>query len=77
MGGDTRSLKNEAGPGNAKWNGRPLPEEDQSAPQPEIVYYAVPAVLLAQMLNVLNQLPRGEVNALATQLEQCQRIGEK
>lgn len=55
-----------------KPNGQPTVRPPQ-----EVVYYAIPASVLAEVLNVLNQLPRGQVNALCMQIEQCRRIGEQ
>ena len=57
-----------------KPNGQPQPMPAE--PPQDIIYYAVPATVLAETLNVLNQLPRGQVNALCSQIERCRRIGE-
>lgn len=42
----------------------------------QVTYYRVPAAVLARTLEILNQLPRGQVNDLANALEQCVRNGD-
>ena len=41
----------------------------------KITYFRVPAGVLKATLDVLNQLPRGQVNDLATALERCAQNG--
>jgi len=51
------------------------PENVVQMDRERVTRYAVPAAVLARTLEVLNQLPRGQVNELATILEQIAQAG--
>ncbi|MGI9486180.1 MAG: hypothetical protein ACR2RF_09955 [Geminicoccaceae bacterium] len=52
------------------------PENVVPLDQGKVTYFKVPAAVLKATLDVLNQLPRGQVNDLASALEQCVRNGD-